>query len=96
MADDGDAYIRLHFRTFQEDNLWVAECVELGVSTSAETQEEATRGIVEATNLYIETLADEGELQRAFNERGLKTAPDDASATGQIEERTLRVPAGAA
>ena len=96
MATEGTAYVRLHFRTFPEDGLWVAECVELGVSTSAETQEEATRGIVEATELYIETLADEGELHAVFRERGLQIVPDRAAAADQMEERILRVPVGTA
>jgi predicted RNase H-like HicB family nuclease len=49
--------VRLHFRIFPEDSLWVGECSELGVSTSAETEAEAVGAIDEATQLYLATLA---------------------------------------
>ena len=58
--------VRLQYRIFPEDHLWVGECVELGVSTSATSEEEARQGIDEAARLYLDTLAEQGELGRVL------------------------------
>jgi predicted RNase H-like HicB family nuclease len=88
--------VHLHFRIFPEDHLWVGECIELGVSTSAETEDEAASGIDEATQLYLATLAEQGELGRVLQEHGVAIVPEDAPGVGRIEERTLALPTGAA
>ena len=96
MGETIQGFVRVHFRTFQEDGLWVGECLELGVSTSAATQDEAGQGAIDATALYLETLADQHELQRVLEERGVQLVSDDAPALEQLEERTIPVPAGVA
>lgn len=83
-------HIPLHFRVFPEDDQWVGTCLELGISTCADTPEEATRGIVEATTLYVETLQDEGELTRILAKTGLQVIPGPP--TGVWEE-PIPVPA---
>lgn len=40
----------------QEDNWFVAKCVELGVVSQGKTIEEAQKNIKEATELYLEDL----------------------------------------
>lgn len=87
--------IHVHFRVFPEDHLWVGECLELGVSTSAATEEEVRRGIEEATTLYLDTLAEQGELERVLEEYGVPVVAEDAPAVGTIEERRLTLPVAA-
>ncbi len=87
--------IHLHYRIFPEDSLWVGECIELGVSTSAATEAEAREAIDEATRLYLDTLADEGELERVLGERGIVVGSDGTPGAGTIEERTLPLPTAA-
>jgi predicted RNase H-like HicB family nuclease len=89
----GEQRIHLHFRTFPEDHLWVGECIELGVSTSAETQEQADSGIEEATHLYLQTLAEHGELLRILAERGVPLLNEGENPRDRIEARTLALPA---
>ena len=89
-------HVRLHFRTFAEDGQWVGRCLELGVSTCADTRAEAEAGIIEATTLYLETLADEGELERVLSENGLAVAPSTQSAAPEEWEEQIPVFTGAA
>jgi len=88
----GTQRIHLHFRTFPEDHLWVGECIELGVSTSAETQERASKGIEDATRLYLETVSEHGELDRILEERGIPVLNESESPRDHIEARTLVLP----
>lgn len=76
MAGDSATYVDLHFTVREEDGQWVSECVELGVATCGDTLQEALSAILDATSLYIESLRDEGELDRVFGERGLQALPD--------------------
>jgi len=92
----GGSRIYVHYRCFPEDDLWVGECVELGVSTSAETREDARKGIEAATRLYIETLAEQGELGRVLREHGVSIAPEGDDPPDELERRPIAVPAGVA
>lgn len=86
--------IDVHFRVFDEDGLWVGECVDLGVATSAETKEAAQKGILEATELYLRTLGEHGELRRILEERGIRVRDVEDGPVVQMEERTLELPIG--
>jgi predicted RNase H-like HicB family nuclease len=88
--------IYVHYRVFPEDDLWVGECLELAVSTSAETRETARKRIAEATQLYVETLAQEGELARVLRERGVPVAVDGAEPPDELERRAIAVPSAVA
>lgn len=80
-------HVRLHFRTFQEDDQWVGRCRELGISTCADTRVEAEAGIIEATTLYLETLADEGELGRILDRYGLEVIVGEPPDVEEWEEQ---------
>jgi predicted RNase H-like HicB family nuclease len=88
-------HVRLHFRTFAEDGQWVGRCQELGISTCADTRTAAEAGIIEATTLYLETLADEGELERVLSEHALTIAPSTQSAALEEWEEQIPVSTGA-
>lgn len=68
-------HLRLHFRAFPEEGQWVGRCQELELSTCAGSRAEAESGIIEATTLYLETLAAEGELDQVLAGYGLTITP---------------------
>jgi predicted RNase H-like HicB family nuclease len=87
---DGEipVYLDLHFTGHEEDGQWVSECVELGVASCGDTAQEALEAVLEATNLYIETLKDEGELERVFRERSIRVIPAaELASQGEISAR---------
>lgn len=86
--EETPVYLDLHFSGHEEDGQWVSECIELGVVSCGDTAQEALEAILEATNLYIETLKDEGELQRVFRDRGVRMIPrSEMSSDGGISAR---------
>ena len=91
----GSDRIYVHYRVFPEDKLWVGECMELGISTSAETQDEVKKGIEEATQLYVDTLVEQGELSRVLRERGILIFAEGDMPREEVERRSVSVPAGA-
>jgi len=92
----GRRLIHLHYRIFPEDNLWVGECVELGVSTSAESRDAVKKGIDEATRLYLATVTQHGELDHILQERGIPVFMDGEKPLDEIEDHTLPLPVGVA
>jgi len=82
----------LHFRTYPEDHLWVGECVELDVASGGHTEHEAQRRVGEATELYLATLAENGDLERVLAEHGVPIAIDDEPVAGHFEERRVPLP----
>jgi predicted RNase H-like HicB family nuclease len=90
------AYVDLHFRAFPEDNQWVSECVELGVTSCGDTMQDALAAVLDATTVYLETLEDEGELDRVLQGAGLhKELTGDQAPEARVAMR-LPVPAGVA
>jgi predicted RNase H-like HicB family nuclease len=60
---------------------YVSECLELGISSCGVTIDEALAMAEEAVSLYIETLADEGELDRLLADRGILVEAEPFSDT---------------
>jgi len=97
-----EGYIMLTFKFHREDGQYVARCVELGVSTCAESLEKAMQRIEEATTLYLTTLEDVGESERVFEEAGItilpgKPEPHDVPLSARTDEeivtaRSARLP----
>lgn len=93
MADTMQRSVPLHFRVFRAEGQWVGRCDELAVSTCADSQAEATEGIIEATSLYLEILQDEGELERVLSERGVAIAMTEPTVTARFWEEQIPIPA---
>ena len=70
MTIQAAGFIDLTLRAHRERDQFVSECVELGLSSCGDTLDEAFRSIIEATELYLETLEDLGETERVLHERG--------------------------
>jgi predicted RNase H-like HicB family nuclease len=75
MASEGSGHIRLTFKAYREGKQWVSECLELGTASCGDTIEQAFDALDDATLLYLQTLEDEGERARVFNERGIDIIP---------------------
>lgn len=65
-------YIVLTMLFKQEEDVWTAECKELGTATFGDTFEEAKRDLEEAVTLHLSTLEKIGERERFFRERGIE------------------------
>ena len=103
MAILGTTYIYVTGVVEREGDQWVSFCKELGTASCGETPEEAFANLDEAVQVYLETLAEYGELDRVFGERGIvvgrDATPEEAAGhdeTGRITRtRRVEIPVGA-
>jgi predicted RNase H-like HicB family nuclease len=58
-----------------EDEVWTAECMELGTATFGETLQEAEQDMQEAILLHLNTLEAVGEREAFFREHDIKIHP---------------------
>lgn len=91
----GPQIIRLHFRTYPEDHLWAGECIELDVASGGQTEEEAQTRAEQATQLYLTTVSEHGDLKRILAEKGVPIGYEDEAPVGHFEERTVSLPISA-
>ena len=56
----------------KENDIWTAECPELGTATFANTLEEAKEDLGEAILLHLSTLEEVGECKRFLKENNIK------------------------
>ena len=96
-------YIVLTLKAHKEGDQYASECAELGVGSCGSTLDEAFEAIKDATLVYLETLEDEGELERVFAERGITIIPGEPPAPGgeiavrarpeeYVSPETIRIP----
>lgn len=52
--------------------LWSSVCLELGVASSGENEEEATENLKDATILYLNTLEELGLAENVLREKGVR------------------------
>ena len=67
-----EKYIILTMIYRQEDDIWTAECKELGTSTFGDTFEEVSIHLREAVELHLNTLEDVGECETFLKENNIK------------------------
>ena len=60
----------------KEENQYVSWCPELEVSSCGDDVEEARDNLFDAVDLYLRTLAEEGELFHVLQERNIKPAEE--------------------
>ena len=65
------AHVVLTFRAFWDEFAYVAECMELDVSSFGASLEEAFSAALEATVAYLDALEDEGVREQVFAEKGI-------------------------
>jgi len=66
------SYIIVTLTVSREGDQFVSSCVELGTSTCGSSEREAVKNIVEATELYLNTLEDLNECSQVLTEKGVK------------------------
>lgn len=57
---------------WRDGKYYSAKCLELGVVSCGDTEEEALANIQDATLLYLNTLEDLGECEEVLKEKGVK------------------------
>lgn len=57
------------FAVWREDDKFVSKCLELGVASQGDSEEQALDRIKEATTLYLDTLDDLGECEQTLAEK---------------------------
>jgi len=77
--------ITLTLEVEREDDQYVSFCPELDVSSYGDTVEEALQHLRDAVALYLETIEQDGELERVFRERGI----DVSAHTDSSRQMTL-------
>ena len=64
--------ITLRLEAEREEDLYVAHCPDLDLSSYGDTLEEAFAHLNDAVLLYLDTIEEDGERDRIFRERGIK------------------------
>ena len=94
MAILGTAYIYVTGVAEREGDQWVSFCKELGTASCGDTPEKALANLDEALQVYLETLAEYGELDRVFGERGIAVGRDVATEEAAGQDETGRITRG--
>ena len=66
----GFVHLTLHYE--KSDDVWVAECQELGTVTEADTLEQAQSQLKEAVNLQLEQMDALGQVQGFLQEHNVR------------------------
>lgn len=61
--------IRLDFQVlvYPEGEFWIAHCLETDIAAEGKSQQEAIENLIDVSNLQIETLLSEGDLNSLFS-----------------------------
>ena len=87
----GTAYIYVTGVAEREGDQWASFCEELGTASCGDTPEEAFANLDEAVQVYLETLAEYGELNRVFGECGIVVGRDATSEAAAGQDETRRI-----
>lgn len=101
-----EAHILLTLRVHRERSQYVSVCDELDVASCGASIEEAFANVIDAVEIYLDTLEDAGELERTLAERSLSIEPGPSRGEGSVRisarpdeyvsPHRMRVPVGAA
>ena len=69
--------LNIKVEVFREDDLYVALCPQLNVSSFGETIEEAKKSLVEAVEIFIEECSEMGTLDEVLEESGFVRTDQD-------------------
>ena len=64
-------YIQLTLLFYKEEDQWIGECKELGISTYGDTIEEVRLELPELVELHVNALEQIGEREKFFRENGI-------------------------
>jgi predicted RNase H-like HicB family nuclease len=77
MANMTTGYIDLDMVVRREYHQYSSWCPDLDIASCGDTPEEAVKNLGDAVELYLDTLDEEGELEAALEENGIKVRPVD-------------------
>jgi predicted RNase H-like HicB family nuclease len=84
-------YIILTFMVQKEGAYWVSECQELSTSSFGSDEDDALDNLLDATEVYLNTLEELGEAHRVLEEKGVQVFPYKPAS---LEVRRAKFPAG--
>ena len=82
-------YIQFHAEVFKEENLYVAVCPELDVSSFGTAVDEAKEGLREAVEAFVEGCQRLGTLEEVLGEAGFRREGDTWVAREPMAAETL-------
>ena len=64
------AKVRLEFKVliYQDDNFWIAHCLEMDLPAEGKTPEEALQNLIDVSHLQITAAMEEGNLDSIFSQ----------------------------
>ena len=83
-------YIILTFLVEPEGEYQVSKCLELGTASFGRDSQEALDNLMDATEVYLDTLEDLGECRRVLKEKGVKVYSYQPA---ELEVRRAKFPA---
>lgn len=84
-------YIVLTNMVEPEGEYYVSKCLELGTASFGKTTQEAFDNVVDATEVYLNTLEDLGECRQVLKEKGLRVYSYEPA---ELEVRKAKFPVG--
>ena len=84
-------YIIVTFVVEREGEYYVSKCLELGTASFGRDKEEAIENLVDATEVYLNTLEDLGECRLVLKEKGVRVYSYEPA---ELEVRRAKFPAG--
>jgi predicted RNase H-like HicB family nuclease len=83
-------YIILTFVVEREGEYQVSRCLELGTASFGDDVDEALGHLMDATQVYLNTLEDLGECRRVLEEKGVRVYSYEPA---ELEVRRAKFPA---
>lgn len=84
-------YLNIKIEVFHEDELYVAMCPNLNVSSYGESVEEAKKALVEAVEAFLEECAEMGTLEDVLEECGYSKVNHTWQPRQAVKEESLAV-----
>lgn len=85
-------HVQLTLRAWLDDDEYVAVCDDLGVASQGGSRGEAIDNVTEAAILYLNTIEQNGQRRRIFDERGISAERGLPAELVFQERRTLLHP----
>jgi len=64
-------YVKLTLRFFKEDNQWIGECLETGITTYGDTIDEVQKELPELITLHFNSIEDMGDMEDCLKKNGI-------------------------
>lgn len=72
MKKEAVGYIAVDIVVTREDNQYSSWCPNLDIASCGDSADEAVKNLSDALEIYLNTLEEEEERERVFEERGIR------------------------